>query len=34
MFIQAYVKRIQAGLMTINDVPETLREQVLEALNG
>ena len=31
--IQIYVKKIKAGLMTINDVPKKWRAQVREMLN-
>lgn len=31
--IKLYVKRIRAGLMTIDDVPALWREAVREALN-
>jgi len=33
MFIKAYVARIQAGLMTIEQVPETVMAEVQEALD-
>lgn len=31
--VKLYVKRIKAGLMTIDDVPERWRDAVREALN-
>ena len=34
MFIKAYVARIKKGDMTIEQVPETLRAEVQEALNA
>ena len=34
MFIQAYVKRILAGLMTIEQVPENVMAQVEELLDA
>ena len=34
MFIQAYVKRILAGLMTIEQVPEVVRAEVQELLDA
>ena len=33
MFIKAYVARIKAWLMTIEQVPEALRAEVQEALD-
>ena len=33
MFIKAYVSRIKAGKMTIEQVPEALRAEVQEALD-
>ena len=32
--VNLYVKRIKAGLMTIDDVPARWREAVREALDG
>lgn len=32
--VQLYVKRIRAGLMTLDDVPIRWREAVREALEG
>ena len=34
MFIKAYVARIKAGQMTIEQVPEALRAEVQEALDA
>ena len=34
MFVKAYVARIKAGLMTIEQVPEPLRVEVQEALDA
>ena len=34
MFIKAYVARIKAGQMTIEQVPEAIRAQVEELLNA
>ena len=34
MFIQAYVARIKAGQMTIEQVPEALRAEVQELLDA
>ena len=33
MFIKAYVARIKAGKMAIEQVPEVLRDEVQEALD-
>lgn len=32
--VKLYVKRIRAGLMTLDEVPERWREAVREALEG
>lgn len=32
--VDAYVRRIRRGAITIDDVPETIREEVQKALNG
>ncbi len=34
MFIKAYVARIKAGQMTIEQVPEAVRAEVQEALDA
>lgn len=32
--VDAYVRRIKRGIITIDDVPETIREEVRRVLNN